>query len=199
MQTINFYFEQYRPKPLSFDSRFAAVSLLVSLLGFTSLAIVESIKVDKLKSVSADVQQQVNQQQQQLVEMNQKLKRQVNLDQWQMTLKSRQREFNSYRKIDVMLGPVEGSSPSIEFSQILADLAAARVQSLWLTQINIAQNNLSLNGATTDANAIPNYVDAISKSQSLYRQFDELKIERQMDNQRIINFTLVDGRLIDES
>lgn len=197
MQFINFYFEEYRPKPLSFDSRFAAIVLLISLISVLILGWLESSEVDNLQQQLQAKKDQVTQLQQQISIIQKQLSRNSAINDLQRQLESGKKELNRYRKvIDLVKTPI--AHQMVPYSQILTDLTEQKNDSVWLTKIEVQAENLSLHGTTTKADAVPLYVDGLKQSRTLKRYFDELKIERDEEDKRLINFQLLNGRLIND-
>lgn len=201
MQTINFYLDSYRPKPLSFDSRFALVTIVVSLIGLLVIGWLQSNEVSDLQQRLVLRKTQSDSQQQQLIAFQKELKTHAAIQDLQKKLIASRRELSSYQKIINMVNLPVTSIP-VDFSKILSDLSKQTVDSLWLTKISIQAHNLTLSGATTQAKLIPLYVDQIKQAHSLKRHFDELKIERPNEgtdnNSQLITFELINGRLINE-
>ncbi|TQV71996.1 hypothetical protein FLL45_17655 [Aliikangiella marina] len=197
MQSVNFYLEEYRPKPLSFDSRFALLALVASLIMFIGFGIFKSnhlhsqqqqlsLKQAELKKLESDqlvIQQQMR-------TNNEK----ASIDE---KIATRQKSLTSFRKILANMSQ-PGTQVSTPYSQILQQLGEQKSQSVWLTQININSQSLSLQGSSTQTEAIPHYVELLRNSESLKRQFDELKVERDQSDSRYVNFSLTNGRLSDD-
>jgi len=196
MQTINFYLDSYKPVPLSFDSRFALLSVVLCLFGIMILGWIESSQVDSLQQRLAERKSQLNSQQQQLALVTKKLRDRSQIKGLQSQLNKNQAELASYRKIlNLVNTPLY--LVSVNFSQILKDLSEQTIDSVWLTKIDIQTQSLSLSGATTKPKSIPDYVDKLKNSDSLKRHFDELKIERNEEKQ-LVEFQLINGRLTSE-
>lgn len=196
MQVVNFYLESYRPKPLSFDSRFALYISCLFLSGLLVIGWLQASEVDDLNLSLNERKSQLELQQLQLAAVTKELRINSVEQDLQAQLAKKQQELNSYQRIVSVINLPLNITP-VKFSQVLDDLSQQTVERLWLTKIAIQSNNLSLNGATTTAESIPDYVDKIKQSKSLKRYFDELKIERKgVDD--LINFELINGKLLNE-
>jgi len=197
MQLVDFYFEEYRPKPLSFDLRFAAAVIGIVIAGLITLGIIQSSQLSDQQARLKEKQKQYRL----LSEETQKLEKQLSatkdfkeLDQEvaRQTLR-----LNQYQKALFNLNlPEEGGAD--KFSEILKSLSDRKVDSLWLTQIDINQRNLSLYGSTTKSSSVPLYVEDLKNALSLNREFDDLSIQQNKENKRILDFALVNGRKIYE-
>lgn len=197
MQRIDFYFDEYRPKPLSFDSRFAAFICALCLLGLLLIGWIGSNQVEDLRQRHKSRQVQADKMQQQLLNVQEKLAKKAKAKDLQSEINSAQQELNSYRKVLSTVN-LPSSQFSVNFSQVLTDLSKRKAEAVWLTKIDLAGQNLSLSGVATKTDAVPRYVDELKEADSLRRLFDELKVERDENNRNVINFQLLNGRLTHE-
>jgi len=197
MQSVNFYLDEYRPKPLSFDHRFALFVVGLSLLGMLTIGWIQSQQVDTLAQQINDTKKFQETLQEQIKSIEAKLAQDTEIASLQQTLLVRQDELSRYRKvISLVKSPLDAKRP--DYSQIFLQLADQKKQPVWLTRINIQSQDVSLYGATTKVDAIPLYVDDLKSANALKRHFDELKIERDEQNSWLINFELLNGKLINE-
>lgn len=197
MQSVNFYFDEYRPKPLTFDSRFALLAISTTLILFVGFGVFKSshlasqteqlkLKQTQLKKLEAD--QLVIQQQMRTANKKASLDEQI---------ANRQKSLTRYRKILANMQQPD-NYVATPYSLILEQLGEQKSRTVWLTKININSQALSLHGSSTKTEAIPRYVEALKNSDSLKRQFDELKVERDQTDSRFVNFSLTNGRLSDD-
>ncbi len=197
MQFVNFYLDQYQPKPLSFDSRFAGLTLCLIVAGCIVNGLIGSSRVNELKLVDAQKKSHLLTTQQQVIALQKKLagkKKVKNLD---ALLIRNQQELNSYRKIVTRLSS-KNQVNHFDYSLILKQLSELPAQSVWLTEIEMNQQNLNLHGRSTNPESIPLYVDHLKAARSLKRHFDELKIDRDSTDNRIVNFSLINGKAANE-
>jgi len=194
MQSVNFYLQEYRPKPLTFDSRFALLALVATLILFIGFGVFKSSHLtsqnEQLKQKQAELKKLQADQiviQQQMRIANEK----ASIDE---QIANRQRSLTSYRKILANMQQ-PGTQEITPYSLILQQLSEQKSRMVWLTQININAQSLSLQGSSTKTDAIPRYVESLKNSDSLKRQFDELKVERDEKDSRFVNFSLTNGRL----
>ena len=74
MQYINFYLEEFRPKPLSFDIKFSAAVIGVVVLGLIAIGIVQQQRLSERKAIQFAKQEQVDKLILQVNELQQSLK-----------------------------------------------------------------------------------------------------------------------------
>lgn len=197
MQSINFYLDEYRPKPLTFDSRFSMVVLAIALVMMVIIGMIETSHLNQMKQQLVDKQLELKQVNDQVVALSKQLKDTNQTESVEAQIHSRQLQLNSYRKILAnMIQPKIDAST--RYSEIMKQLGEQSGNPVWLTKIQITAQNLSLEGSTLQTKAIPAYVEQLKNSPTLKRQFDELKVERDSENDRLVNFSLSNGRLANE-
>lgn len=197
MQSINFYFEEYHPKPLSFDSRFFALVLLLCLIGLVAISWIEQSKLNELKRDLAAKQAQSQKLQQEVADIQKKLSVKKNFEVFKSELAANKQELLSYKKLAAAIETPQ-KQQSVEYSKIFLHLSKQIIHPVWLTQIQINEDQLTIKGSSTDVQAIPKYVNQLNQVEVLKRYFDELKILRNEDNNRVVDFQLTNGKLIDE-
>lgn len=197
MQSINFYLEEYRPKPLSFDSKFAALAMGIALVMMVVIGVIETTHVSKLEKQLKEKQVELKQISDQVVKLQKQMAESGQVESIEAKIAARQLSLNSYRKILANMSQPT-SQTSTRYSEIMKQLGEQKGASVWLTKIQIAAQNLSLQGSTLETKAIPAYVEELKNSATLKRQFDELTVERDAENDRLVNFSLNNGRLTNE-
>ena len=197
MQFVNFYLDEYRPKPLSFDLRFAAAIVSIIVVGLIVIGIIQNQQVADAKVHLAEKQQAAAK----LLEETQALQKQLaerkDVQSLEKEITIYQSQLTRYQKAIANLHLAD-KSESDNFSQVLNALSEKQVDAVWLTQIDIDPKNLSLHGSTTKRSAIPDYVANLKQDIVLNRVFDELTIKENQDNRRLMDFSLLNGRKIDE-
>ncbi|MCW8875612.1 MAG: hypothetical protein OQJ89_08725 [Kangiellaceae bacterium] len=197
MQHINFYFDEFKPKPLSFDIRFSAAVISLIVIGMLVIGILQHQKLLEFEQLQQQKAKQAAALNEQVKQLQHTLKQNRTVQNIEKEHAYHQAQLQQYQQALNILSVSEQDSFD-PFSQILADLSERKADSLWLTQINIDGVNLSLLGTTTKARSIPLYVDDLKNAVTLNREFDDLKILRDQENKRLINFELVNGRKIYE-
>ncbi|MDH5432815.1 MAG: hypothetical protein OEY19_02640, partial [Gammaproteobacteria bacterium] len=122
MQSINFYFPQYQPKPLSFDSRFSFLVVTIFTLSMLLFIWLDSQHISQLNYELESQKQQISKLQSQLVEQQNKLGITVKIKELESDLLTLQNELTNYREISNLIRQPVGQS-KVKYSQILADLA----------------------------------------------------------------------------
>jgi len=194
MQSVNFYFEEYRPKPLTFDSRFASLALAVSVVMLIILSTIKSTHLSQQEAILANKKAEKSRVEAELIALKKQMAQNNQLESLDVQILTQQKSLTSYRKILANMQQPDPASKTL-YSHILAQLGEQKTAKIWLTQINIKAQNLTLQGSALETDAIPHYVALLKDSSALKRQFDELKVERDEDNSRIVNFSLTNGKL----
>ncbi|TQV88532.1 PilN domain-containing protein [Aliikangiella coralliicola] len=196
MQRVNFYFDEYKPKPLSFNSQFALSIFALTFIGLIVIGSILSVEKSDMEKRLAEKQVRFAKLQTEITQLTQKLKQDSEIQALEIELNNSLKMLNQYRKVIGLVKTPQKSQSDI-YSQILQELSERKADSIWLTEINIDAQNLSLHGTTTKTDSIPRYVDELKDASSLKRQFDELQITRDGKNNRLINFSLINGKKFD--
>lgn len=192
-QFVNFYFEQYHPQPLTFNSHFALTALAVSLLGLVIIGWQESVKTSQLEQLLQNKNQSFNSIQNDLNEMQRSLAKKLNQQSWQLDLEKSQKELNSYRHLVNMVNlPV--TQQDTRYSQAFEDLARHPTESVWITRISISASSIDLYGSSDSTEQIPKYIEDLSQLSSFNRYFGALSIERDPLHHQLIHFELTNGK-----
>jgi Tfp pilus assembly protein PilN len=196
MQQINFYFSEYHPKPLSFDSRFAGITLLIVIVVLFSFSLFESMRLEKSQKDLSEKKQQLSKLESNILIAQKELAKKLNKQHLPEKIAFAQKQLNTYKKLALAINrPIQ--PPPVKYSEILNALSERRTESVWLTDIYIKDQHLSLTGATTKKERIPDYVMQLNQARTLKREFDEFNIDLDSSNQKIIIFKLLNGRLMD--
>ncbi len=197
MQFVNFYLEEYRPKPLSFDLRFAIAIVAIILVGLAVIGAIQNQQVAEARNRLTEKQQVAAK----LLEETQVLQKQLAKRKDVQTLEREilvyQQQLSRYQKAIANLHLADKAETD-NFSQVLSALSEKQIDAIWLTKIDIDAKNISLYGSTTKRSAIPDYVANLKRDTTLNRVFDELTIKENQDNRRLMDFSLLNGRKVDE-
>ncbi|MGX5200341.1 PilN domain-containing protein [Aliikangiella sp. IMCC44632] len=194
MQHINFFFDEFKPKPLSFDSRFAGLVFIVVLIGVTAFGFTQQRQAENLAALKIQKQQDLTVTQTQLLELQKRLSQSTDIMSIDDKLAKQQQTLNSYRKILAQVGDLE--TQQFNFSEVLQQLAKHPSDTVWLTHISLDRTQLSLKGSSQDTAAIPTYIQQMNSLSALVREFDSLEVLRDEENVGLINFNLTNGRLV---
>ncbi len=193
MQTINFYFDEYRPKPLSFDTKFAALLLATVTIALLFFGFFQSQQVKQLNQLLLQKKASVTKSQSDLIELQKKLKVDESIIEIDEIIRKKQSTLNSYRKILAQVGISQ--QEQFTYSEILQQLADHPSDSVWLTQISINLQQLSLYGSALEPKSVPDYIEQLNSGKALTRQFDKLEVVRDQQNDRFVNFSLLNGKV----
>lgn len=197
MQLVDFYFDEYRPKPLSFDLRFAGAIILIVVAGLIVIGIIQSSQLSEYQENLVKKQIEFKTLSEETLKLQKKLAESRDFQELDGAVIRQTETLNQYRKAIANLNLPDQSNTD-RFSQILNSLSDRKINAVWLTKIDINQQNLSLFGSTTKRDSVPLYVEDLKNAASLNREFDELSIQQNEDNKRILDFALINGRKINE-
>ncbi len=192
-QWIDFYLPQYRPKPLEFGFNYALGLCGVAVIGLLVYGLLQSSELSQVEQTLQSSDLKLTETQTAMQQVSQKLGivgSKQNLDQ-QISVK--QTELIASRKL---LNKVEQTSPTkpVLYSEVLAALSKQKAKSLWLTQIKLSPYSIELAGQTTLPESIPSYIKQMSSNEILSSQFENLKIERSSNNNKLVEFFMTNGR-----
>lgn len=196
-QTINFYLPEFHPKPMEFGFKFAASTVAIFVLGFIAFGMVQNIEHNQINDQIESQKQALNNLEKEVNLLNSGLRtkdKTLNLDK---EIVKKQRLLASSQKLLMEVGQ-KSSVTTPKYSDVLVELSKQKTPSLWLTQINLHPNMMSLHGVTTKTESIPKYINTMSKNEKLSSKFENLIIERDKENSSFINFSMTNGRFNNE-
>ncbi len=193
-QSINFYLNQYRPKPLEFGFKFATSIAAIFILVFIGYGLIQNHEENLLDDKLATKKQMLLKTQQALqsIQMKRTGSRTIVDINQQILIKQ-----NRLLKNKKLLKNVTNLSvlKTKKYSEVLLALSQIKTPSLWLTNIDISLDKISLGGQTTQPESIPQYINQMAKNEALRQQFEELKIERDDGNNQLVNFLISNGKI----
>jgi len=189
---VNFYCQEFKPKPLEFDFKFSMVVTVLMFFGFTAYGLILNNESNLLK-------QQLTQKNKSFKDIQNSIKT-LNFESFSPSLVksidsqiiTKQNELINIKKLLEKIAS-KSNEKHIHYSLVLNKLSKQRIQSLWLTNITLTPTNISLKGSTTNPELIPDYIDKIGQHNSLNSQFENLLLERDKENNQIINFNISNG------
>jgi MSHA biogenesis protein MshI len=190
---INFYFPDYRPKPLQFGLKFATSSAAVFLFGLFIYGLIQERQKTQLNEQLITDNQKLESLQASLLKLQSNRSGKSSEKDIDRSISQKQIELLASRQL---LTQIRNKAPHemTLYSSILAALSEQKTESLWLTKISLRPSRISLSGSTSQADSIPNYIKQISQNQLLNRRFVDLKIERDPRHPQLVNFQMIDGR-----
>ncbi len=192
-QYVDLYLPQYRPQPLEFGFSFAASVASLFLFGFIVLGIIENSEVSTLEDKLKETTQIHNEVQTSMLALQKKLKEEGKIEDLNKIIAKKQKELVAVKRLLVRVNNQATTKP-VDYSKILKALSSLKSSSLWLTKINLYPTSLSLVGQTTQAKLIPNYISKMAEDKLLSSRFEDLSIERDAKDKRLIHFKMTGGR-----
>ncbi len=191
-QSVNFYLTQYQPKPLEFGFKFATAIAALFLLMFIGYGFIQNKEQQQLKQQLVSNNNELNKIQISFQEIQKSRGKIDPMEDLNNQISRKQNELVTSNKL---LARVTNQTPikPINYSEVLAALSKQKISALWLTKINLNQNIISLTGQTTKPTSIPIYIDAMADDSVLRSQFEDLQIERDLNDSRVINFSINNG------
>jgi len=191
-QSVNLYLPQYQPKPLEFGFKFASSVAAFVLVGLTVYGYIQESEQQTLNSQLASEKILLEKTQTSLNQLNQALAKEHNIDNINQLIIKRQKELIASRKLLAKVSSRPDSKP-VSFSKVLIALSKQKADKLWLTNIDLYPDSISLRGLTTKPNSIPIYINNLAKDALLSSQFDDLTIERDKQDDRFVHFFMKNG------
>jgi len=192
-QYVDLYLPQYRPQPLEFGFNFAASVAALFFVGFLILGIIENSELFALETKLKQVTKTHDELQASMQALQKKLRKEGKIENLNNAITQKQRELVAVKRLLIRVNNQTTSKP-VEYSKILKALSLLKSPSLWLTKINLYPTSINLTGQTTQAQLIPSYINEMSKNRLLSSQFEDLSIERDSKNKRLLNFKMTGGR-----
>ncbi|WP_144392407.1 PilN domain-containing protein [Pleionea sediminis] len=84
------------------------------------------------------------------------------------------------------------------FSEFLRQLAKQSERRIWLTDIKMESDILALKGQTVDPKLISIWIDNVVQKSTMARQFSAVSITQNETDQRVFDFELKDGVLLND-
>ena len=191
-QTVNFYLPQYQPKPLEFGFKFAASFAFLFVFGFITYGYIQEKEQKALTQQLSKENEALSKIQTSLQILNKELGKGEPVENLNNLIVRRQKELAVSKKL---LSRVNRKPPTktVSYSKVLAALSRQKTDSLWLTKIKLSPSSISLSGQTTKPKSIPSYINNMGKDPVLSSQFEDLSIERDKQDPRLINFQMSNG------
>lgn len=191
MQQINFYQVQFKPKKVILPAR---QFLLIAFVAIAAFLVMSSyLHVDQLsKQANVDKKQsQIAKEEAQLIELRkqvEKLKEDPLLKAELTALQKAQIENKEI--LDFLQNEQLGNTTG--FAENLVALSEQHIENLWLTQFSLlnAGHFIALNGQTTNAELVPEYIDSLAKAQPFKGKTFSVFHMQQPEQQGVFHFKL---------
>jgi len=192
-QSVNFYLNQYKPKPLEFGFKFASSMAAAFMLSFFGFGYIQNQQLAQLNQQLSDNQSELTKIQFIIKKLQKQREKKQSPENIEKRILRKQKELISSKKL---LAKVINKKPTkpVSYSSVLSALSQQKINSLWLTKIDLYPETINLTGQTTNPSSIPNYISSMSDNEVLNSEFKEFKIERDENDSRIVNFSMNSGR-----
>lgn len=192
-QSVNFYLSEYQPKPLEFGFKFAVSVAAVFILAFFGYGYLQNQQLSQLEQQFTDNQIKL-QKTQELIKKIQKQRGKTSPTQnIQKQILRKQKELVASKKLLAKVINKKAIKP-VSYSQVLNALSQQKEKRLWLTKIDLYPESINLTGQATDPAAIPAYIAKMATNNLLSSEFEEFQIKRDINDRRIVNFSMNNGR-----
>jgi len=193
IQSVNFYLNQYKSKPLEFGFKFATSIAAVFMLVFIGFGYIQGQEIDHLNQQLTHNKKELIKTQDSIKKIQKQRSKNNSLENIQKKIIKKQRELVSSKKLLAKVSNEKHVKP-IKYSSVLTALSQQNINSLWLTKIDLYPETISLTGQTIDPSSIPVYISHMADNDLLSSEFEDFKIERDKDDYRILNFSMSNGR-----
>lgn len=188
-QIANLYTADLRPKREIFTFKQFAVTLLV-VVGFGVVSSIIATLVAHQQTIESQrLAQSLSQAQQQLAAKQNELRAAMNDPKVTQQIENVERELGQRNRLLAQMRQLTQTT-NASFAEVLIDLARADIDAIWLNRILIANRQLTLQGKTTNASALPQWLANFSNYETLSnRQFGVFEL-RDIDQRGWLDFTV---------
>ncbi|MCO7226314.1 PilN domain-containing protein [Pleionea sp. CnH1-48] len=192
MQQVNLYQAEFRPKKvvLGFGQLIMAIAAVVIL--YVLLGMLLQSNTNKLAQRLAEQEQMLAPLRLQIKELELVVANKPDAGHVDKQIKSIKSEIQK-KSSAISTLRTSDLSASGGFSQLLTELAAPKSSSIWFTGIRVNNNILNLQGQTVDPETITTWIESPAFKGSLSRRFSGINIEKNVNNDRVFDFELIDG------
>lgn len=158
------------------------VVAVVASVGATFYANQQQIQTQRLVHEFSQAQQELTRIREELRAATNNAQLAQQISDVEMQLGQRQRLLQQMQQVTL--------SSQVSFASLLQDIARADVESIWLQRILVANNQLTLQGKTTNAGALPQWLASFSDYSALSnRQFGVFEL-RDTPGSGVLDFTV---------
>lgn len=188
-QIANLYTADLRPKRQIFTFKQFAITLVVVVgVGIVS-SVIATLLAHQQTIASQRLAQNLSQAQQQLVAKQNQLRTAMNDPQIARQIENVERDLGQRTRLLEQMRQLTQTT-NASFAKVLNDLARADIDAIWLNRILIANRQLTLQGKTTTASALPQWLASFSNYETLSnRQFGVFEL-RDIDQRGWLDFTV---------
>ncbi|SFR47112.1 hypothetical protein SAMN04488070_1372 [Pseudidiomarina maritima] len=185
----NLYVPELQPKRETLTFKRVAITIAAVLVVGVLASITLNFWANQQTIATQRMAHSLSQAQQQLVAKQNELRTAMNDPQVAQQIETVELEFaQRQRLLQQMRGVTQTANAS--FADVLVDLARADTDAIWLNRILITNGQLTLQGKTADASALPLWLASFSDYETLSgRQFGVFEL-RDVDTRGVLDFTV---------
>lgn len=191
-QRVNFYRDEFKKPEIKLPAQQMLQVFALVLAGFLVVGTYQVWELNSLKAKIAEQEKRRNQLNEQYERLAANFVEPTEDPGLLAQLKNLNQDAQQKQKLrDFLL--TESDKSLFSFASVLDGLAENSVRSIWLTQISIttAGSRYELKGITRQADAIPEYIEALKQAESLQgTSFSIFNIERDNESEDLLHFTL---------
>ena len=191
-QRVNFYRDEFKKPEIKLPAQQMLQVFALVLAGFLVVGSYQVWELNSLKTKIAEQEKRRNQLNEQYERLAANFVEPTEDPGLLAQLKKLNQDAQQKQKLrDFLL--TESDKSLFSFASVLDGLAENSVRSIWLTQISIttAGSRYELKGITRQADAIPEYIEALKQAESLQgTSFSLFNIERDNESEDLLHFTL---------
>lgn len=191
-QRVNFYRDEFKKPEIKLPAQQMLQVFALVLAGFLVVGSYQVWELNSLKAKIAEQEKRRNQLNEQYERLAANFVEPTEDPGLLAQLKKLNQNAQQKQKLrDFLL--TESDKSLFSFASVLDGLAENSVRSIWLTQISIttAGSRYELKGITRQADAIPEYIEALKQAEALQgTSFSIFNIERDNESEDLLHFTL---------
>jgi hypothetical protein len=185
----NLYVPELQPKRETLTFKRVAITIAAVLVVGVLASITLNFWANQQTIATQRMAHSLSQTQQQLVAKQNELRAAMNDPQVAQQVETVELEFAQRQRLLQQMRQVTQTA-NASFADVLADLARADTDAIWLNRILIANGQLTLQGKTADASALPLWLASFSDYETLSdRQFGVFEL-RDVDTRGVLDFTV---------
>lgn len=188
-QLANLYLAELHPRKQTLTFNRAASIVAGAMLVSVVIAVASSWYAGQQVVTTQRTNHQLSQVQQSLTAKQNTLRAAMNNPQVEQQINELEAQLAQRQRLLQQMNAVTAASQT-SFAALLRDVARADLESIWLQRIIVANNQLTLQGKTADAGALPQWLASFSNYSTLQnRQFGVFEL-RDNNTDAALDFTV---------
>ncbi len=195
MQRINLYLPEFRPREELLDFNQLLWAFVGMIFLFSALGWWTSSNIDLLEQQYEQQAALIGPMEKQKAELDKMLASRPQEDRLDREILSLQDAIQQKAKAleTLKISDVKGSQG---YSALLTDLAFNKPQQIWLTDISLSNDVLSLHGQTTSPPLITEWIETATQHKTLNRRFSAIDIKQNSNDSRVYDFIISGGVIV---